>query len=181
MTDDNLLGKVAELLSEPRPRRLPRPEPDQEFSSSPPGRAQAMLCLAGDLVAKADYVGAVPDWEQRHARLRVLRDTLSAGGAAGARREMLAAEVGGLRLRGRCRRQHTERLHLELAGALRRGSEIVRQAAKTVGGLGHAEEIGYLMAARDCIDAETRRVLRLHAGTAAITVPDLYASSAQKN
>ena len=89
--------------------------------------------------------------------------------------------VGGLRLRGRCRRQHTERLHLELAGALRRGSEIVRQAAKTVGGLGHAEEIGYLMAARDCIDAETRRVLRLHAGTAAITVPDLYASSAQQN
>ena len=33
------------------------------------------------------------------------------------------------------------------------------------------------MAARDCIDAETRRVLRLHAGTAAIAaVPHLDAS-----
>jgi hypothetical protein len=37
------------------------------------------------------------------------------------------------------------------------------------------------MATRDCIDAETRRVLRLHAGTAAISVAQLYAASAQRN
>jgi hypothetical protein len=146
--DDDLTATVARLLSEPRPRRLARPQPDREFSGTPLGRAQAMRCLAGDLVAEADYVGALPDWEDRYARLSGLWDELSAGMVVGVRRETLAAEVEGLRLRGRYRGKHTERLHLELAAALRRGSEIAQQAATTVAGLGRADEIGYLMASR---------------------------------
>ena len=185
MTDDDLTGKVAELLSEPRPRPPGRPK-DGRFSASPLGRAQAMLGLAGNLVAEADYVGALADWEERHERLRVLREELSADEVVGARRDMLAAEVEGLRLRGRCRWQHTGRVHLELAAAQRRAAAIIdhckeRQAEIATAGLGRADLVWNQMAARDRIDAETRRVLRLHAGTAAISVAQLYAASAQQN
>ena len=63
MTDDKLAAKVTQLLSEPRPRAAQRPKA-REFSASPLDRAQAVLCLANDLVAEADYVAAAADWEQ---------------------------------------------------------------------------------------------------------------------
>ena len=153
--DDSLPGKVAQLLSEPHPRVLAQGQrPDREFSVSPLGRAQAMLCLAGDLVTEADYGAAVPDWEERHARLRVLRDELSAGVVVGARRDALRAEVENLCMRGRARWKQTERLHLgSWPHVARRAAAILlhckeRQAEIATAGLGRADEIGYLMAMR---------------------------------
>jgi hypothetical protein len=51
----------------------------------------------------------------------------------------------------------------------------------TAAGLGSADRVANQMATRDRIDAETRRVLDLHEGTAAITVAQLYTASAQQN
>ena len=99
MTDDKLAAKVTQLLSEPRPRAAQRPKA-REFSASPLDRAQAVLCLANDLVTEADYVAAAADWEQRHSRLRGWQDELSAGVVVGARREALRADVENLRVRG---------------------------------------------------------------------------------
>jgi hypothetical protein len=56
-----------------------------------------------------------------------------------------------------------------------------RQAEITAAGLGRADLVANQMATRDLIDAETRRVLDLHEGTAAISVAELYAVSAQQN
>ena len=184
MTDDDMVEKVAQLLSEPRPRRLGG-RPNRQFSASPLGRAQAMLCLAQDLVAEAAYGAAATDWEERHARLRGLQDELRAS-MVGARRETLRAEVENLRMRGWARWKQTERLHLELAAASRRAAAIVlcckdRQAAMTAAGLGRADLIANQMATRDRVDGETRRVLDLDGGTARISVAELYAASAQQN
>ena len=183
--DDNLAGKVVQLLGEPRPRAAQRPK-DRQFSASPLGRARAMLCLAQDVVNEADYAAAEADWEERHARLRGLQDELSAMVVGGAHRDALRAEVENLRVRGWARWKQTERLHLELAAASRRAAAIVlcckkRQAAISAAGLGRADLIANQMATRDRIDAETRRVLALHEGTAAISVAELYAASAQQN
>ena len=183
--DDNLAEKVAQLLGEPRPRPVARLK-DRQFSASPPGRAQAMLCLAKDLVAEADYVAAAADWEERHARLRGLQNELSAVVVGGACRDALRAEVENLRVRGWARWERTATLHLQLAAAQRLAAAIVlhckeRQAEITAAGLGRADLVANQMATRDLIDAETRRVLDLHEGTAAISVAELYAVSAQQN
>jgi hypothetical protein len=194
MTHDNLAGKVAQLLSERRPRPARRPK-GCEFSASPLGRAQVVLRLAQDLVIEAHYVAAEADWEQRHCRLRGLQDELSAGVVVGARREALRAEVENLRVRGWARWLQTATLHLQLAVASRRAQTIIlrckeRQAAITataqastedMTGRARADLIANQMTTRDRIDAETRCVLGLHEGTAAISVAELYAVSAEKN
>jgi hypothetical protein len=151
-----------------------------------------VLCLANDLVTEADYVAAAADWEQRHSRLRGWQDELSAGVVVGARREALRADVENLRVRGWARWEQTATLRLQLAAASRRAKTIILRCADRqaeirkattddMTGRGRALMVANQMAARDLIDAETRRVLGLHEGTAAISVPELYAVSAEKN
>ena len=83
-------------------------------------------------------------------------------------------------------------MRLQLAAASRRAKTIILRCADRqaeirkattddMTGRGRALMVANQMAARDLIDAETRRVLGLHEGTAAISVPELYAVSAEKN
>ncbi|OBG78970.1 MULTISPECIES: hypothetical protein [unclassified Mycobacterium] len=97
---DDLLGKVAQLLSEPPTLDVRRPR-TKISTGGPIGLALTVFGMATRMVCEASYSAAVEDWALRRARLRELEHLISSDALDDAGREAMRGEVETLRVDGR--------------------------------------------------------------------------------